>query len=300
MKHIIFCFLLFPLVIIGEEFILVKQIWGEVSLIESNIKSGLKNYHRIQKNQIIKLENDDSKVWIRDQNENHLKLEFSKNNNVFSYSDILRKINESNNTESSSESSFKKFFSLMSMPNSNSESEVSGMLISPPTGTSRSTNEIIKLNFISAHEDFPVEINFSHILDSINNNSVFDFRLYDRLGRLLKFEQSSEIPSLILQFDTIKGPIETMFKLEGSSSSSQQKIVVDIKLVNINSKEKKIFLELKELALLELETNESFYQIILIEALLSRDLKVSANYFLNLFNRKSNSPEIQELYNRYN
>ena len=300
MKHIIFCFLLFPLVIIGEEFILVKQIWGEVSLIESNIKSELKNYHRIQKNQIIKLENDDSKVWIRDQNENHLKLEFSKNNNVFSYSDILRKINESNNTESSSESSFKKFFSLISMPNSNSESEVSGMLISPPTGTSRSTNEIIKLNFISAHEDFPVEINFSHILDSINNNSVFDFRLYDRLGRLLKFEQSSEIPSLILQFDTIKGPIETMFKLEGSSSSSQQKIVVDIKLVNINSKEKKIFLELKELALLELETNESFYQIILIEALLSRDLKVSANYFLNLFNRKSNSPEIQELYNRYN
>lgn len=300
MKHIIFCFLLFPLIIIGEEFILVKQIWGEVNLIESNIKSELKNYHRIQKNQIIKLENDDSKVWIRDQNENHLKLEFSKNNNVFSYSDILRKINESNNTESSNESSFKKFFSLMSKPNSNSESEVSGMLISPPTGTSRSTNEIIKLNFISAHEDFPVEINFSHILDSINNNSVFDFRLYDRLGRLLKFEQSSEIPSLILQFDTIKGPIETMFKLEGSSSSSQQKIVVDIKLVNINSKEKKIFLELKELALLELETNESFYQIILIEALLSRDLKVSANYFLNLFNRKSNNPEIQELYNRYN
>lgn len=300
MKHIIFCFLLFPLVIIAEEFILVKQIWGEVNLIESDIKSELKNYHRIQKNQIIKLENDDSKVWIRDQNDNHLKLEFSKNNNVFTYSDILRKIKESNNTESSSESSFKKFFSLMSMPNSNSESEVSGMLISPPTGTSRSTNEIIKLNFISAHEDFPVEINFSHILDSINNNSVFDFRLYDRLGRLLKFEQSSEIPSLILQFDTIKGPIETMFKLEGSSSSSQQKILVDIKLVNINSKEKKIFLELKELALLELETDESFYQIILIEALLSRDLKVSANYFLNLFNRKSNNPEIQELYNRYN
>ena len=76
MKHILFCFLFFPLLLISEEFILVKQIWGEVNLIESNIKSELKSYHKIQKNQLIKLENDDSKVWVRDQDNNHLRLQF--------------------------------------------------------------------------------------------------------------------------------------------------------------------------------------------------------------------------------
>ena len=147
MKHILFCFLFFPLLLISEEFILVKQIWGEVNLIESNIKSELKSYHKIQKNQLIKLENNDSKVWIRDQDNNHLRLEFSKDNNVFSYADILSKINESNKTISGG-SNVKKFFSLISMPSSNSGAKVNGMLISPPTGTSRSTNEFIKLNYI--------------------------------------------------------------------------------------------------------------------------------------------------------
>ena len=302
MKHIIFCFLLFPLILFSEEFILVKQIWGEVNLIESNIKSELQSYHKIQKNQLIKLVNGDSKVWIRDQDNNHLRLQFSKENNVFSYSDILNKINESNKTVSSSENSIKKFFSLISLPNSNSDlgAKVNGMLISLPTGTSRSTNEFIKLNYISAFEDFPVDINFSHIFDTINVNSIYDFKLYDRLGRTLKLEQSSELPSLILKFDTIKGSIETMFKLEVSCSSSQQKILANIKLININSNDKKVFYELKDLALLELETNESFYQIIFIETLLSRNLKVSANYFLNFFNRNSNNIEIQELHKKYN
>ena len=300
MKHILFCFLFFPLLLISEEFILVKQIWGEVNLIESNIKSELKSYHKIQKNQLIKLENDNSKVWIRDQDNNHLRLQFSKDNNVFSYTDILSKINESNKTISSGGSNFKKFFSLISMPNSNLGAEVNGMLISPPTGTSRSTNEFIKLNYISAFEDFPVEINLSHIFDTINANSIYDFKLYDRLGRTLKLEQSSELPSLTLKFDTIKGSIETMFKLEVSCSSSQQKILANIKLVNINSNDKKVLSELKDLALLELETNESFYQIIFIETLLSRNLKVSANYFLNLFNRNSDNFEIQELHKSYN
>ena len=203
---------------------------------------------------------------------------------------------------SSGENIFKKFFSLISLPNSNSSlgAKVNGMFISPPTGTSRSTNEFIQLNYISAFEDFPVDINFSHIFDTINVNSIYDFKLYDRLGRTLKLEQSSELPSLILKFDTIKGSIETMFKLEVSCSSSQQKILANIKLVNINSNDKKVFSELKDLALLELETNESFYQIIFIETLLSRNLKVSANYFLNFFNRNSNNIEIQELHKKYN
>ena len=300
MKRIILSFLFFPLVLLSEEFILVKQIWGEVNLIDSNIKSELKNYHKIQKNQLLKLENADSKVWIRDQDNNHLRLQFSKADNVFSYSDILNKINESNNNVSSSETSLKKFFSLISMPNSNSSAQVNGMLISPPTGTSRSTNEFVKLNHISAFEDLPVEINFSHIFDITNASSIYDFKLYDRLGRTLKLEQSSILPSLTLKFDTIKGPIETMFKLEVSCSSSQQKILTNIKLININSNDKNLFLELKNLALLELENNESFYQIIFIEALLSRNLKVSANYFLNLFNRSSNNFEIKELYKKYN
>ena len=74
----------------------------------------------------------------------------------------------------------------------------------------------------------------------------------------------------------------------------------NIKLININSNDKNLFSELKNLALLELENNESFYQIIFIEALLSRNLKVSANYFLNLFNRSSNNFEIKELHKTYN
>ena len=300
MKHIIFCFLFSPLILISEEFILVKQIWGEVNLIESNIKSELKGYHKIQKNQFIKLENNDSKIWIRDQDNTHLILQFSKDNNVFSYSDISKKINESNKTVSSSETKIKKFFSLISMPNSNLGEKVNGMFISPPTGTSRSTNEFIKLNYISCFEDFPVEINFSHIFDSINAATIYDFKLYDRLGRTLKLEQSSNLPSLILKFDTIKGTIETMFKLEASCSLSQQKVLADIKLVNINSNDKKVFSELKDMALLESKSNESFYQIIFIEALLSRNLKVNANYYLNLFYRGSENVEIKELYQKYN
>ena len=52
MKHIIFCFLLFPLILFSEEFILVKQIWGDVKLIESNVSLELKSYHKVQKNQL--------------------------------------------------------------------------------------------------------------------------------------------------------------------------------------------------------------------------------------------------------
>ena len=219
MKHIIFCFLLFPLALISDEFILVKQIWGEVKLIESNSSSELKNYHKVQKNQFIELISNNSKVWIRDQNNNNLKLQFSIENSVFSYNDIVNKIDEMNKSVSIDESLLSKFFSLISMPNSDLGTEVNGMLISPPTGTSRSTNEFIKLNYISSYEDFPVEINVSHIFDTININSIYDFKLYDRLGRTLKLEQSSNFPSLILKFDTIKVSIETMFKLEVSCSS---------------------------------------------------------------------------------
>ena len=302
MKHIIFCFLLFPLILFSEEFILVKQIWGDVKLIESNVSLELKSYHKIQKNQLIRLVGEDSKVWIRDQDNNHLKLQFSKNNNVFSYSDILNKMNEFNKPVSNDENSMLKFFSLISKPSSDLGEKVNGMLISPPTGTSRSIgkDKFIYLNYISAFEDLPVEINCSHLFDTININSIYDFKLYDRLGRKLKLEQSSISPSLILKLDTIRGPIETLFKLEVACSSSQQKILANIQLVNVNSNDRKVFSELKDLALLELETNESLYQIIFTEALLSRDLKINANYFLNLFNDKNENIEIKNLYNKYN
>ena len=300
MKYIIFCFLLFPLALFGEEFILVKQIWGKVNLIENNVKSEIKSFHRIQKNQLIQLDNETSKIWIRDQDNNHVILQFSDNKYMFSHSDIIDKINELNKSVSNYETSVKKFFSLISNPNSNLGTEVNGMIISPPTGVTRSRNNFIKLDDIYVFENFPAEISSLHLFENIEAGSIYNFKLYDRLGREVKLEQTSDLSSITLQFDSIKGPIETVFKLEITSKESQQKIFAFIKLDNISKKEKQIFYELRDLAISELYSNESFYQIIFIEALLSRNLIVNANYFLNFFISRTDNYEINELYKKYN
>ena len=96
MKKLIIILFLFPFIVFSEEYILVKQIWGKVNLIESEKKvTDLIVYSAIDRNHQIELLNKESKVWIRDNNHNDIIIEYNKVNK-HSYDDIKNLI-EANN-----------------------------------------------------------------------------------------------------------------------------------------------------------------------------------------------------------
>ena len=85
MKKLFFIIFLTPLILYSEEYILVKQIWGEVNLIHYNDKvTDLVAYSTIKANQQIELIGIESKVWIRNNKNEDIFIEFD-NVNKYSY-----------------------------------------------------------------------------------------------------------------------------------------------------------------------------------------------------------------------
>ena len=170
MKKLIFILFLFPLIVLSEEYILVKQIWGKVNLIQSEKNvSDLRVYSVINPTDQIELLNKESKVWIRDNNHNDIIIEFDKENN-YSYYDIKSLIVVNSNTQNKEKSFVNQFLSLMSVPKKDSESQVNGMLISSKTGVSRNFNDtnLIFLEDILILEGMPFKVDFTSLIENDN------------------------------------------------------------------------------------------------------------------------------------
>lgn len=297
MRKITFILILFPLILICEEFILIKQVWGDVQLINSDKINKLVNYDEIEKNQKIKFISNNSKIWVKDNYDNHLILKFSNDKKEYSFADIKDLLKSNNDIESKDNSLWKKFISLVSLPDSESEGKVNGMIISPPTFATRNLfNSKVEI-FI--YEKFPLEINCKSLFEDTDLNVIYEFKVFDKSGNILKHKKNLDKPSLFMDFSSING-FKTKYNMEVSSSFSEKKILANLNFKILSPNDRKLLHELKDLAFSEIKSSECFYQIIFIEALLSNNLKANANYFLNLFNSNSDNIEIQELHQKYN
>ena len=88
-KKIILLALFIPNISISKDFILVKQVWGDVTLIKNSENHELVSFSTIEKDEKIKLNSASSKLWLKDNNDNNYILQYSQNKNVYSHNDLV-------------------------------------------------------------------------------------------------------------------------------------------------------------------------------------------------------------------
>ena len=286
MKKLIVVLLLLPVILFSEEFILVKQIWGDVKLIQSdNKKSDLVVYSTIKFDNSIELLNKESKVWIRDNNHNDLIIEFDKVSN-FSYDDIKNLIIKSNSKEIKDQSFVNKFLSLISMPKNENKNQINGMLVSSKTGVSRNLNDtnITLLEDVLILEGLPFKFDFSNLIS--DDISTYSIMINDKWSkkRLFEFETTESYFEFENQDVEVSFGINWVLKI--SNSENPKSILGNISSLYLSFESLKLLNELKEKALDEIGSKESLFQKIFIEVLLSKDLDVNASYYLDFFDLK--------------
>ena len=286
MKKLIIILFLFPVIVFSEEYILVKQIWGKVNLIESEKKEyDLVVYSTIKPNHQIELLNKKSKVWIRDNNNNDLIIEYDQVNK-YSYNDIKNLISI-NNKQIKEKSFANKFLSLISLPSKKIENEINGMLISSKTGVSRNLNDtnVTLIEDVLILEGFPFKIDFSNFFSDIDENT-YSIMINDKWSkkRLFEFETTESYFEFENQDVEVSFGINWVLKI--SNSENPKSILGNISSLYLSFESLKLLNELKEKALDEIGSKESLFQKIFIEVLLSKDLDVNASYYLDFFDLK--------------
>lgn len=287
MKKLIIILFLFPFIVFSEEYILVKQIWGKVNLIESEKKvTDLIVYSAIDRNHQIELLNKESKVWIRDNNHNDIIIEYNKVNK-HSYDDIKNLIEANNNTQTKEKSFANQFFSLISLPTQESKSKVNGMLISSKTGVSRNLNDtnLTLLEDVLILEGMPFKVDFSNLIDDVNG-TVYSVMINDKWSKKRLFEFETTETFFELENKNIKGSLGVNWELKISNSKNSKSMLSNISSLYLSFESQKLLEELKEKALNEIASKESLFQMIFIEVLLSKDLDVNARYYLDYFDLK--------------
>ena len=287
MKKLIVVLLLLPVILFSEEFILVKQIWGDVKLIQSdNKKSDLVVYSTIKFDNSIELLNKESKVWIRDNNHNDLIIEFDKVSN-FSYDDIKNLIIKSNSKEIKDQSFVNKFLSLISMPNNENKNQINGMLVSSKTGVSRNLNDtnLTLLEDVLILEGMPFKVDFSNLIDD-ENEAIYSVMINDKWSKKRLFEFETTETFFELENKNIRGSLGVNWELKISNSKNSKSMLSNISSLCLSFESQKLLEELKEKALNEIGSKESLFQMIFIEVLLSKDLDVNARYYLDFFDLK--------------
>ena len=287
MKKLIIILFLFPLIIFSEEYILVKQIWGKVNLIESEKKvTDLVVFSAINPNHQIELLNKESKVWIRDNNHNDIIIEYNKVNK-HSYNDIKNLIEANNNTQTKEKSFANQFFSLISFPTQESKSQVNGMLISTKTGVSRNLNDtnLTLLEDVLILEGMPFKVDFSNLIDN-ENGAIYSVMINDKWSKKRLFEFETTETFFELENKNIKGSLGVNWELKISNSKNSKSMLSNISSLYLSFESQKLLEVLKEKALNEIGSKESLFQMIFIEVLLSKDLDVNARYYLDYFDLK--------------
>jgi len=259
MKKLIIILFLFPLIVFSEEYILVKQIWGKVNLIESEKKvTDLVVFSAINPNHQIELLNKESKVWIRDNNNNDIIIEYNKVNK-HSYDDIKNLIEANNNTQTKEKSFANQFFSLISLPTPESKSQVNGMLISSKTGVSRNLNDtnLTLLEDVLILEGMPFKVDFSNLIDD-ENGAIYSVMINDKWSKKRLFEFETTETFFELENKNIKGSLGVNWELKISNSKNSKSMLSNISSLYLSFESQKLLEVLKEKALNEIGSKRKF------------------------------------------
>ncbi len=286
MKKLIFILFLFPLIVLSEEYILVKQIWGKVNLIQSEKNvSDLRVYSVINPTDQIELLNKESKVWIRDNNHNDIIIEFDKVNN-YSYYDIKSLIVVNSNTQNKEKSFVNQFLSLMSVPKKDSESQVNGMLISSKTGVSRNFNDtnLIFLEDILILEGMPFKVDFTSLIEN-DNAFTYSIIINDKWSKKRLFEFKTKDSWFEIE-NKIEGSLGINWELKISNFDNKKSFLCNISSIYLDSESLQLLNILEIKAKNEIGSDENLFQSILLEILLSKELYSNVAYYKHLFNQK--------------
>lgn len=302
MKNLLIIFFLLPLFVFSEDFILVKQVWGKVSLIQSKKSVDLANYVVLNLNNKIKLFDKDSRVWIRDNEENNFLLEFNDKKSIYSYKDLMKLIEE-NNLETKLDKSFaNKLFSFITAPETKNERVHNGMIISSKTGLHRNFNDsnIITIADLNIIEGYPMTINFSNFFkgDDVLDDE-FSITIKDKFSNKTLLVQSSSDTYFNIKTNNIPVSFNLNWKIEISSLKSSKIIKGNISSFYLNPEMKSNFNILREKALTENLANDCLYQMIFIESLMSNGLFANASYYLDFFISQNNNSKLIS-YKTYN
>ncbi len=286
MKKLILILFLFPLIVLSEEYILVKQIWGKVNLIQSEKNvSDLRVYSVINPTDQIELLNKESKVWIRDNNHNDIIIEFDKENN-YSYYDIKSLIVVNSNTQNKEKSFVNQFLSLMSVPKKDSESQVNGMLLSSKTGVSRNFNDtnLIFLEDILILEGMPFKVDFTSLIEN-DNAFTYSIIINDKWSKKRLFEFKTKDPWFEIE-NKIEGSLGINWELKISNFDNKKSFLCNISSIYLDSESLQLLNILEIKAKNEIGSDENLFQSILLEILLSKELYSNVAYYKHLFNQK--------------
>lgn len=284
MKKLFFIIFLTPLILYSEEYILVKQIWGKVNLIHHNDKvTDLVAYSTIKANQQIELMGIESKVWIRNNKNEDIIIEFD-NVNKYSYGDIKLLVEANRNTETKNKSFVNQFFSLISMPTKKNKTQINGMMLSSKTGVSRNINDtnIILIKDIVVLEGMPFKVNFSNFFDF--SGAMYNSTIHDKWTKKRLYELETIVPYFEIENKNIEGSLGINWELKITNSKTKKVLLCNISSLFLTFETQNLLDNLKQEALNEIGTEENLFQSIFIEVLLSKELFTSALYYRELFN----------------
>ena len=289
-KKIILLALFIPNILISKDFILVKQVWGDVTLIKNSENHELLSFSTIEKDEKIKLNNASSKLWLKDNNDNNYILQYSQNKNVYSHNDLVSLLKDKKKPKE--DKSVNKFLSLISYSN-NKKNKINGMLLSPRTGISRNIKgkEIIILDDLYFIKEFPAKISFANLIDP-KIKSSYIIKIISSTNLLL-FEKETSETDLIVNIDSLSiNPFSTIFKLEIIERKTNLTFRTNLKAKVLPQQSEILLDELKGQATKKNIDSENIHQAIFLEYLKSNSFIINYNYYTDLF--ENNEYQINE------
>ena len=285
MKNIFLLLCLFPSLIFSQDYILVKQIWGEVNVVQENTsKSNLMPFSTLKFNESIELINKNSKVWFRDNKNNHIIIPTndSETKKRYTFNDIASLLARNNKT-SQKLSFVDQALLLISIPETNNNLEVNGMQLSAKTGVSRSlfANGVIAEDILVC-EGLSFKIDFSNLLNDTTSKS-YSILIRDKFSKKTLFDFECLETYFEIDGFSVVADLSLYWQLEIFLPNGDLIIVADLKSKQIDKKSKNLLFTLKEKAFLEVNAEEPFYPLIFVETLNSLGLTVNSRYYADFF-----------------
>jgi len=267
--------------------IVVKQVWGNVQFVIGEQKIAVKNLTSFsEKSGVFLLKDKNSKLFIRI-DDKFTYLTFSEDKHTFSLKELIA---PKQDLEKREVGFLDKFFTIFSVSHDD-DAKIDGLMISAKSAATRgifNDTNIILLDPIMMMDGYPIKIDFSNFIDSsdIENN---EFNVLVKSNYKIILNEKTKKTYFLIDIDTRRN-LSTLWDIEISDINSLKVIKGKVESLYIKPEQKKLFDELKDKAIAESETDESTYQIIFIESLISTGLLANACYYLDLFIETNNNP----------
>lgn len=298
MKKLIILLIFLPTLVLADDFLLVKNVWGKVNLIHSsNKKEPLKEYSVLKEGQSIEFVDKSSVIWFRDHNDNNFMVEFN-DKNQYSFQDLIAFVDNNHFNNSSEKTFWQNALSLIKESSDDASVKISGMIISAPAGVSRNINSnIYELKKLFILEGVSFAFDFDDIVDlplDYTNKIIQDYKIKikDKSSKRILYDFVTDKKSFEIDVNNNQNSFGIYWTLEISNPNLPKNLVADLSSIYLDQDTRILLDELINKANEEITSDECFYQVILLEYLISKELYLNARYFLDNFRRNYNKPQL--------